>query len=373
MILWCVQGGRHRLRRLAGATLGALLTVAIFGCGRTAPTAFWEPTKDDSGAISQVVEANKAYFRTGLAELAMTMADTALPGTTAKILYKDIVGDPFRARFRLNGLQHVLYTDSYDLKYTYIANLNVDSVMEVDSTKKPPETTWVPPDEETTCTVTMAETIPGMLRVHAWEQTPYLRESVIIVPPAETIRLPYYLDSLKPCDTVIEKPIHGSSVEGCVLKKVNGAWQLWKMAGGGRFYAPDPNDAPYIADAYIKSSRKDSITTDTVLLRPDTTQYGIQRFYSYDTSDRRLSSYAPLLTYSPGDWFMVLTPTTNLGDAFDYVYFNGRRYELSDTVKLNSVSPGIYRLSLEHIPATVLWEEKGNYNATVWGMPIRIR
>ena len=97
MILWCVQGGRHRLRRLAGATLGALLAVAIFGCGRTAPTAFWEPSKDDSAAIKQAVEANKAYFRTGLAELAMTMADTALPGTTAKILNSQMQGDPFRA------------------------------------------------------------------------------------------------------------------------------------------------------------------------------------------------------------------------------------------------------------------------------------
>lgn len=375
MILWCVQSGRHRLRALAGATLGALLAVTIFGCGRTAPEAFWEPGKDDSAGIKQVFEANKAYFRTGLAELAMTVADTTLPETTWKVLPKLLTGDPFRARFRLNGLQHVLYTDSYDLKYTFIANLNLDSIMEIDTLKKPAETTWVPPSSETTCTVTMAETIPGKLLMHAWEKTQYLRDSVIIVPPAETIRLPLYSTTMMPCDTVIEKPLHGSSVEGCVLKKVDGTWQLWKIAGGGRFYAPDPNLAPTIFYAYLRSSRKDSLTTDTVALRPDTLHYGIQRFYSLDTADHQL------LTYSPGDWFIMYAPTTNPGDAGDYLYFNGRRYGFNyalspaatDTIKLDALTPGIYRVSVEHIPATVLWEAQGKYTATVWGIPIRIQ
>jgi hypothetical protein len=348
MSLWCVQIGRHRLRKLAVAALGALAAVAIFGCGRTSPAAFWEPTKDDTAGIKTAVEANKGYFRTGLAELAMTMCDTALPGTTAKILQNQMVGNPFKGRFRLNALQHELYSDSYDLKYTFIAGLDTLS-------------------DETTCTVTMAETIPGKLHMHAWEKTAFLRESIIVVPPAETIRLPFYASTMTPCDTVIEKRIDGTSTDGCLLKKVNGAWQLWKMAGGGRFFAPDPNDAPSIGDAYIKSSRKDSVTVDTVALRPDTLHYGIQRLFSVDSTDHQM------LTYSPGDWFKLLTPYTNQGDAYDYVYFNGHRYELTDTVKLNSLSPGIYRLSLEHIPATVLWEDNGSYNATVWGMPIRIQ
>jgi hypothetical protein len=66
-------------------------------------------------------------------------------------------------------------------------------------------------------------------------------------------------------------------------------------------------------------------------------------------------------------------PYTNVGDAYDFVYFNGRRYELSDTVRLDSVTPGIYRLSVEHIPVTVLWEVQGDYSATAWGIPIRIQ
>ncbi|HTW92871.1 MAG TPA: hypothetical protein VMH22_14360 [bacterium] len=365
MSLWCVQVGRHRLRRLAGATLGALLTVAIFGCGRTAPEGFWGPTKDDTAGIKQVVEANKAYFRTGLAELAMTMCDTALPGTTGKVLQKQMIGDRFTPRFRLNQMEHVL--DTHQFEYTFTANLNLDTVMEIDSAVNPPETTWVPPDAETTCTVTMAETIPGTLRMHAWAKTPYLRDSIIIVNPSDTIRLPFYDSVMKPCDTVIQKPLNGYSVEGCVLKKEGDTWRLWKLAGGGRFYAPDPNDAPTIYDVYVRSSRKDSITLDTVALRPDTLHYGIQRFYALDSAKHQL------LTYSPGDWFALLAPYTNPGDAIDYFYFNGHRHAITDTVRLDSLSSGIYRLTVEHLPATVIWEAKGSYNAVVWGIPIRIR
>jgi hypothetical protein len=343
MSLWSIQSGRRRLRRLAGTVLGVVLAVAIFGCGRTPPTGFWEPTKDDTAGIRAAVEANKGYFKTGLAELAMVMCDTALPGTTATILRGELLGNPFKQRFRLDSLEHVFYADSYDLEYTFIAGL--------DTLK-----------QETTCTVTMAETIPGMLRMHAWEMTDSLRESLIVVPPAETLRLPYYASVMTPRDTVIEKRIAGASIDGCVLKKVNGTWVLWKMAGGGRFYAPGPEDAPYILQYYLVSANR----TDTVTLRPDTLRYGIQRFFSVDPADNQL------LTFTKDDWVKVSNLVTNLGDAYDYLYFNGQRYEFRDTVKFASVDTGIYRLSLEHIPAPVLWEVKGKYVATVWGVPIRV-
>jgi len=342
MSLWCVQSGRHRLRKLAGAALCALLAAAIFGCGRTAPEGIWEPTSDDTAGIRAAIEANKGYFRTGLAELAMTFCDTALPGTTRTILEEELMGNRFKGRFRLDSLQHMLFADSYDLEYTFIAGLDTLG-------------------QETTCTVTMAETIPGKLLMHAWEKTDWQRESVIIVPPAETLRLPFYDSVMTPCDTVIEKPIAGAAIDGCVLRKVNGTWQLWKMAGGGRFYAPGPEDAPYIVVFALKSAND---RVDSVFLRPDTTHYGMQRLYSADDQ---------LLTYSVGDWVAVATPYTNMGDAYDYLYFNGRRYELDDTVRFDAVSPGTYRLSLEHIPAAVLWEVDGDYNATTWGMPIRIQ
>jgi hypothetical protein len=359
MSLWCVQNGRHRLRKLAGAALSALLAVAVFGCGRTAPEGFWEPTKDDTAGIKAVIEQNKGYFRTGLAEMAMQMCDTALPGTTATILKKELQGNRFKGRFRLDAMQHVL--DSHDFKYTFIAGLNLDSLLRVDSSKNPWETTWVEPNSETTCTVTMAETIPGKAVLHAWEKTQFLRDSVIIVPPAETLRLPFYSDVMTPCDTTITKPISGASVEGCVLKKVNGEWKFWKMAGGGRFYVPGPDDAPYIISFYLKGADN---RVDTVYLRPDTLHYGMQRFYSVENQ---------LLTYAVGDWVTVSNMTTNQIQAYDYLYFNGKRYELKDTVRFAAADTGIRRLSVEHIPATVLWEVDGDYNATAWGIPIRIK
>jgi hypothetical protein len=133
------------------------------------------------------------------------------------------------------------------------------------------------------------------------------------------------------------------------------------MAGGGRFYAPGLVDAPQIGSFSLKSAND---RLDSVFLRPDTTHYGIQRFYLVDNQ---------LLTYAVGDWVMVTNLLTNQGDAYDYLYFNGKRYEFSDTVKFAAADTGIHRLSLEHIPVEVLWDVGGNYNATVWAIPIRIQ
>jgi len=351
MSLWSVQGERHRLRKQAGAALCALLTAAIFGCGRTGPEGIWEPTKNDTDGIRAAVEANKGYFRTGLAELAMTLCDTALPGTTRTLLYGDLRGNRFKGRFRLDSLQHKIDTNSYDLEYTFIAGLDTLS-------------------QETTCTVTTAETIPGKLRMHAWEKTDSLRESLFFPSPGETTRLPFYSDTFTPCNIVIEKDIAGASINGGVLKKVNGTWQLWKVAGGGRFYAPTPQDAPATETLRLVSGRQATANrTDTVALRPDTLHYGIHGLFSVDSADNQL------LTFSRGDWVKASNLTPRSADAFDYLYFNGQRYELKDTVRFDSakVSPGIYRLSFEHIPAPVLWEVPGKYSATVWGIPIRVQ
>ena len=365
MSQWCVQSGRHRLRKLAGAAMCALLAAAIFGCGRTAPEEFWEPTKDDTAGIKAAIEASKGYFRTGLAELAMLYCDTALPGTTATILKDELTGNPYKRRFRLDSLQHVLDTTAYGLKYTFIATL--DTV--IDSFQR--DTVWVESTHtEAVATVTMAETIPGKVLMHAWERTDSVAVDTIVKSPTETLFLTRYSTTMAPCSTVIEKPFTGASIEGCVLRKgVDGVWQLWKMAGGGRFYAPGPDDAPYIDHFYLKSANN---RVDTVFLRPDTLHYGMQRFYSRDNQ---------LLTYNVGDWLVVSNVTTNQIQAYDYVYFNGRRYGFryptvlgeSDTVRFVAEDTGIHRLSTEHIPATVLWEVDGDYNATTWGIPIRIQ
>jgi hypothetical protein len=341
MSLWCVQGGHHRLRRLTGAALCVVLAVAIFGCGRTPPEGFWEPTKDDSTGIEAAVEVNKGYFRTGLQELAMTECDMAMAGTTLTVYTNELLNNRFMGRFRPDAMEHVF--DSVDLKYTFMAGLDTLS-------------------QETTCTVTMAETIFGTLRMHARQKTKWLKDSLFFPSPGETLRLPFYADTTDSCDTIIEKPIAGASIDGCLLKKVDGTWQLWKMAGGGRFYAPAPDDAPYILQFYLNGPDN---RVDTVVLRPDTLHYGIQRLFSVDDQ---------LLTYAVGDWVVASNLTTNQRVALDYLYFNGQRHEFGDMVKFDSsLTPGIYRLSLEHIPGPVLWEVDGEYNATTWGIPIRIQ
>ena len=341
MSLLSAQGGR---RRLISTVLAVVLCLVLFGCGKTTET-LWEPTTEDTAGIKAVVEANKAYFRIGLAELALQYCDTALPGTTRAILAGELEGNPYKSRFRPDSFRHVLDTAAYDLEYTFVAQL--------DTLKT-----------ETTCTVTMAETIPGTLRLHAWEKTDSVGVDTIEVSVGESLFMTRYSDTMTLCDTFIDKPINGASIDGCVLKKVDGVWQLWKIGGGGRFYAPGPDKAPYIVSFFLNSSTR----VDTVTLRPDTLHYGIQRFFSVDTADHEL------LTFALGDWVAVTNLVTDQGQAYDYLYFNGQRYAFRDTVRFDTLTPGkIYRLYLEHIPPTVLWEVVGDYNATVWGVPIRIQ
>jgi hypothetical protein len=345
MSLCSFQSGRRRLRLIAAPVLGIALAAFFFGCGQTPPESFWEPSKDDSAAIDAVVEANKAYFKTNLAELAMTYCDSALPGSTLTIFRRELRGNPFKPRMRVDGFQHVFFADSYDLKYTFIANL--DSA-----------------ETETTCTVTLAETIPGLFKMHVYAHSDSLRESLFFPSPGETLRLPFYDTVMTAVDTVIDKRIDGVSSDGCVLKKEGGQWRLWKMSGGNRFYAPGPEDAPYILYYWLQSRDR----TDTVWLRPDTTHYGIQRFFSIDTNDLEL------LSFDRSDFLKLSTILTNLGaDAASYLYFDGKRFAASETIKLDSVSPGIHRLYVEHIPAALFWEVKGKYTATIWGIPIMVK
>jgi hypothetical protein len=342
----CKRATPHATRLIL---CGVVLCAVFLGCGRTAPEPFWQPTKDDSAGIASAIEQNKALFATGLAELALTFCDTTLPGTTAVIFRKEVKGNPFKQRFRLDSLQHVFDTAAYDLEYTFTAN--VDSVLQPDSTII----------TETTCTVTLAETIPGTLYMHAWRMTDSLRESIIIVPPNETLRLPLYDTVATDCDTVITKPIAGASVDGCVLKKTGGQWELWKVGGGSRFYAPGPDDAPYIVSFYLASRDR----VDTVFLRPDTLHYGIQRFYTFATGGQ-------LLTFDTTDFVKVSKVTTVPGDFGNYVYLDNHRVELSDTIRFSAADTGLHRLYLEQVPAAMLWEVKGKYVATVWGVPIRV-
>jgi photosystem II stability/assembly factor-like uncharacterized protein len=136
---------------LAAATL-------LVGCGTLPPEAFWAPTAEDSTAISAVVESNRNFLTTGLAETSLDYISTTLPGTTATLLREEMISNPFKQRFRVDSMQHVF--NPYQFEYRFVGSLDTAKA-------------------ETTATVTVVETIPGTLRFHAYQMTRYLRDTAI--------------------------------------------------------------------------------------------------------------------------------------------------------------------------------------------------
>lgn len=189
------------------------------------------------------------------------------------------------------------------------------------------------------------------------------------------VSLPLHDTMFTDTSCYVDKAIAATTINGCVLRKQNGAWGFWKISGGGRFYAPTPEDAPYIAQAYVNGPGG----TDTIFLRPDTLHFGMQRFYELDS----------VPTYHAGDSIRFSpAPLTNVGDAADYIYLvrdslagdsivrlYNRRYEFANTwIKFDSlIPPGLYRLYLEHIPVAVFWDLAGRYTGTIWGIPIIVK
>jgi len=322
-------------RLLHGAALGlGLAAVAlVVGCGRMPEEPFWEPNADDSAGIKSVVEANKDLFRTDFAEGMMLVCDTVWPGTTLARFRREMRENPFKPRFRVNEMEHVFFTDSFDLEWRFVATLDTARM-------------------DTTCTVFFAETIPGVMKLRAFSRTRYLRDSVI---GEDTLE--FYDTLFTAVDSVIEKRIDAITSNGAVLKKEAGAWKLWKYAGGSRLWAPTPDDAPYLDRIYITNGPVE----DTFLLRPDTLQHGVQRFYEKDE----------LTTFRVGDSIRVRSLLTTVLDAKNLFYFDGARYEFKASDKIPLTQPGLYRLYTEQVPINVLYET-GEYVGLVWSTLINV-
>lgn len=347
------HGPRGRPRegrlRISVAVLGlvVLWVVMHFGCGRMPPEPTWTPTGEDSTAIDGLVmdAANRRLFSTDFNEAGLDSISAVLPGTTATRLRNEIRENPFKQRFRCDLIQHRF--DSFALKYSLAATLDTAEL-------------------ETTCTVTFAETIPGDFLMHAYSWTKFIKDSVF--PSGETLAL--YDTGFTPVDMVIEKPLSGYSMNGCVLRKTNGAWQLWKAAGGSRFYAPSADDAPYLVTVNLASPD----TTLVLNLRPDTADYGVQRFYDIGDEVVGDSIVNALPTFQVGDTVSVTDFLSTIGDAANFIYLNGIRYDyLEGNNRIPLTESGLHRLFFVSVPVEVLYEMGGDYTATVWGATIRVK
>ncbi len=317
---------------------GALLAVLLlFGCGRMPPPEIWQPNAADSAAIDAVVKANQQLLKVDFNEAGFQYLEWVVPDSVIRKAIKD---NPFKQRYISDSMQH--FFDAELSKWNYRFWAKADTLL-----------------KETTATVTVVETIPGLLRLHAIKYTRFLKDSIIIT-PSETIRLKFYDTLFTDTSMVIEKPLLGVVTGGCVLRKENGEWRFWKLAGGQRFYAPNPEDAPYFITVYMTNG----IRSDTFLLRPDTLHYGIQRFYEYPDG---------LLSYGVGDSLWVTGLLTAATEASNFIFFGGNRYRLAAANRIKFTQPGVQRLYVEQIPYGVLYDAGGELNATVWGIPINVK
>lgn len=347
------------LRRTRGAWLvvAGLAAVMAAGCGRLPPPPFWEPTAADSAGIAACIESQTAMLRAGLMESSMQPADLAIPES---VITKAIADNPFKQRFRCDSFRQVFdyQAAGYVLGRSFIATLDTlrDSV---ESGGVWRETTWV----ETTATVTVAETIPGTVVLHAFKYTRFVKDSVFETSPGETVRLKYYSPTFTDTSMYVEKPLLASVTGGCVLRKESGEWRLWKLSGGLRFTAPTPEDAPYLVSFQLASSGR----TDTISLRPDTLHYGIQRFYLFE------GERSQLLSFVPGDSARLPVITGYATDVMSFVHYKGVRKRWQPTTRIFFSEEGVERMFLQQIPFNVFYDIDGELVSIAWGVPLRVK
>lgn len=314
-----------------------MVILGSFGCGRMPPAEFWKPDAADSAAIRSVVQANKPLLEMRFTEDNFQYLEWLISDSIVRKAIKD---NPFKQRYKCDSLRHIFFADSIKFNFSFIAVVDTAG-------------------QETTATVTVVESIPGSLQLHAVKYTRFVKESLIVT-PSETIRLPYHDTVFTDTSMVVEKPLYGVALGGCVLRKESGEWKLWKLAGGQRFYAPNPDDAPYLVSVYLTNG----VREDTITLRPDTLHFGMQRLYEYPDG---------LLSYHLGDSVWVRALLTAATDANNFVFFNGKRYRMAVTNKIALPQTGVHQLYVEQIPYPVFYDAGGELNAVVWGIPINIK
>jgi hypothetical protein len=370
------RAGSVALSRFAVVALGLPLVVAVlfFGCGRTPPEAFWEPSAEDSTAIQAVIDSlladflidfDQVEFPDSLRIEGLVPIDTSLTPDQRAKLEQEMEENPYRQRFRVDALQHVFgetEAGGYFFEQTLYAHL--DTLR-----------------EDTVCTVLFVESIPGYLDMHVYEYTRYIKDTLIFPSPGETLVLRVFSDTLYDTSFTLQKHFLAHTSNGLFLQKEGGEWVFKKTMGGSRFYSPNPNDAPYLLLLFVKKYGAEQ--QDTIWLRPDTLKNGIQRLYAS----------GELPTYAPGDTLqVVISPYTDVPDADFYAYLDGKRYDFDNATTSNEIplpadiAPGVHRLYVEQTPIPVYYEasgkpfekrgegdkEEGRYVSAVWGIAINI-
>lgn len=314
--------------------LALIVCVLLCGCGRKPPEAYWTWTKEDSTAIQTIVDQWRNYFTT-------TFEDTV-----------------YRINFRADTIRVALYEDIRNLwmrphYWPGSFTRTVDNYKMIDS---------FIPTKDTTVLVKLTERISGTIKIRMDSCTIKVGDTVV---GANTYPL-YTRYFVYAPDTMIEKSYQGTSYRYLHFDKKSGSWQFTKMSGGARFFIPSEADAPYLVSCTLKTTTK----SYGVLLRPDTTQYGIQRFYYLDS----------IMNFSVNDTaFTTKIMTYDPPIIFGFWHHKKKRYDLNlrrpatpqPTPRVLPLTTGWDNVMFELVPYEALCK-RGNYNALFWILPMKI-
>lgn len=331
--------------------------ILFFGCGRMPPPEFWTASPEDSAAVRKIITDGR-----WLDSLKFFFGDSAR--NSPILAWSKATDSTFREALKFTRIKRHYFPKEFN---RVITSYSVSD--SIGATK------------DTTITVRYKVKIEGSVFVRFDSATRYIKDTVIgeFTYPlfSETL---YSMDSLKkidtlyPFDTLMELSLRGSGEWYMFFDKdTSGDWQLMKRSGGTRFYIPDEEGAPYLGIVRLTGDTR----TDTIVLRPDTLHYGIQRLYPLDS----------IPTFAKNETIKVLLKREILlghyfwdpVDVFAFLHYKDtlglRRADLIDgtAVPIAFTKTGLYQIFVEIVPRPVLTEKKTKYEATVWGIPIRIK
>jgi hypothetical protein len=339
----------------------AALVVIIQGCGRLPPAAYWSWSAQDSTRVTALINDWKDSLMSHFED------DSALSESV------NYVSDTLRSFFLPSALGSNPYKQHWFPSQFYrrfdSLHVMVDSVTQV---------------QDTTVAVTLYEDFAGHVMIHIDSATKYLRDTTIggFTYPVYTTR---YLprDSVFPNDTVISLAFSGTATRYLFIEPTNkvkrDAWFVKRISGGALYYSPSVASAPFLGSLRLTTA---SGVDDTVVLRPDSLHYGIQRLYARDS----------LLTFKVGDpvtldW--TAGGTALLGnywwdppDLFGFLYLpnpNDPNHYIRKNIHMSQPyttftfdSPGLKQIYVEIVPSANLIQFQDNYTSTIWGLPIQV-
>ena len=343
---------------MVGVVIGIII---IVGCTNPPPGEFWEPTSDDTLAVTTLLSTVKSDYGDSLGFLSAP-EDFVAPNPG------DSIGSSFYSK-----------TDPFIIFNRVVFPTSIDFEINVDSTVDS-----LLFAKDSTCLVYVFQYFSGKYTVNYDSITPYVKDTVIV---NET--LPMYgkivggsvVFGFDASSGSFEKELKGNTWQAFFFEMDStGEWHYSKKSGA-IYYFPNSTDAPNIY--WINTTIKpDGTPQDFYWRPPDTTEsykYGIFHLYSdeeirsFSTSDTM--HFDDILIYpTPADPFInfiqlgenritygVESKDMNFVAGSDYFYV----YTITN-------KPLVFANNKEFKDPSGHFQAEGEFNGLIWSIPIKV-